>query len=123
MSYTEASTVYDESFAPRVTLTRNTFGKLTAVIEVEGLDPDRGTNVEERKLGITSLNPPTIEARAFAKRPRTLRLLLDGSWRAVVESMSATPGVAALTPAEISTVCYRVTNAVRQALRAIDEDI
>jgi hypothetical protein len=121
--YTEAETVIDTPRDPKVTLTRSTNGKLTAVIEVAGLTPDRAPNAEERKLGITSLDPPTVESRSRADRNKTLRVLLDGSWRAVAEAVAATPGQAALTPADLATIGHRVTMAVRAALRAVGEDI
>jgi hypothetical protein len=121
-TYTAASIVYDRSYSPKVTLTRDTTGRLTATIELTGLDPDRDVNADERKRGITSLDPPTVESRPLASRPKTLRVLIDGSWRAVAEAIAATPGLPTMTPADLASVCLRVTGAVRAALREMDED-
>lgn len=123
VTYTEASTVYDQAYTPKVTLSRTTTGALTAIVEVTGLAPDRTVNAEERKAGIVSLDPPTVTVRALASRPATLRRLLDGSWRAMAESINATPDAEELTPADLATIGYRVTSAVRAALRVISEDI
>lgn len=122
-TYTEASTVYDQTYTPRVTLTRDVRGKLTCTVELTGLDPDRDVNAEERQHGITSLSPPTVEARALAVRADTLRVLLDGTFRAVVEAIAATPGQPLLEPADLATLALRVNTAVRYALRAIGEEI
>jgi hypothetical protein len=123
LKYDAASTVYERDYTPRVTLSRDATGKLTAVIEVEGVAPDRTPNAEERAAGITSLDPPTIVVRPLASRSATLRRLLDASWRAVAEAAKSTPEVETLTPADLSTIGYRVTSAVRAALRLIKEDV
>jgi len=122
-TFTAATVTYDRSYSPAVTLTRDTTGKLTAIIEVTGLAPDRTPNAEERKAGITSLDPPTVESRSRANRAKTIRFLLDAGHRAVAESVKATEGQATLTPADLSIICYKVSSAIRASLRAIGEDI
>lgn len=120
-TYTAASTVYDQPWSPRVTLSRDTFGKLTAVIEVDGLLPTRSTSADERAAGISSLDPPTVSAIAKTDRRKTIRTLIDGAIRAVCASAVAS-GVT-LAPGEMAQVCIRVGSAIRIALRAIDEAI
>ncbi len=110
----DKSVVYDSFGAPRVTLSR-VKGVFTAVIEVDGLAPYRSESAEERKVGITSLVPPTVQTTNL------LELVSSGSL-AVQASMFATPGDAT-GPGELAMVHYRTARAIRAALRLIDEDI
>src|SRR5690606_20880708 len=55
--------VYDAPGVPRVTLTKTAQGAFEATIEVEGLAPQRAASAEERFVGISSLDPPTVRAR------------------------------------------------------------
>lgn len=115
--------VYDTSFAPKVTLTKDDAGGFTAVIEVEGLDPQRGTSADERAMGITSLDPPTVTVSARASAYSTHRALIDASWRAVSASATSTLGGDTGGPAGLICTCLRVTAAVRHALRLLEEEI
>lgn len=115
--------VYDAKDAPKVTLTKDDAGGFTAVIEVEGLEPQRSTTAEERVAGITSLDPPTITVRKLATAYSTHRALIDASWRAVSASATSTLGGDTGGPGGLICTCIRVTAAVRHALRMLDEDV
>jgi hypothetical protein len=110
----DKSAVYDSYGAPRVTLSRKD-GVFTAVIEVDGLAPYRTESAEERKVGITSLTPPTVQTK-------NLRELISSGSLAVQASMFATPGDTS-GPGDLAMVHYRTARAIRAALRMIDEDI
>jgi hypothetical protein len=125
----DKSIVYESVGSPKVTLSR-TRGLFDLVVEVEGIAPYRSTTAEERRVGITSLNPPTIHAK-------NLEQAISSSSRAVQAAIFATPGVGfdeaaaastgqlePLVPAgDLAMIHYRTTRAVRAALRSIDEDI
>lgn len=105
--------VYDATHSPRVTLTKD--GTVyTAVIEVEGLNPQRGTNGDERRLGIRSLNPPTVRAT-------TQRKLIDAACRAVAGSATSTLGDTG-GPGGLLMTHFLVTRAVKMAIRGLGED-
>jgi hypothetical protein len=110
-----ATTVtFDSILTPRVTVTKD--GDLfTAVVEVEGLNPVRDISPEETALGITALDPPTVQARSH-------RSLIDGCQRAVEASATSTLGDRG-GPAAIYRTRLRVAIGVRNALRKLDEDI
>jgi len=108
------SVVYDSFGAPRVTLTRED-GVFTAVIEVDGLAPYRTESAEERKVGITSLVPPTVKTK-------NLRELISSGSLAVQSAAFATPDNG-LGPQDLAMMHFRTTRAIRAALRMIDEDI
>lgn len=110
----DKSVVYDSFGAPRVTLAREK-GVFTAVIEVDGLAPYRTESAEERKVGITSLVPPTVKTK-------NLRELISSGSLAVQASMFATPGDT-IGPGDLAMAHYRVARAIRAALRLIDEDM
>lgn len=114
--------VYDTSGAPKVTLTRTDAGGFTCLVEVDGLEPQRGTTAEERAAGITSLDPPTIVVPPKSTAAKTHRALLDASWRAVSSSATSTTGETG-GPGGLAMTCLRVTMAVRHALRMLDEEI
>lgn len=106
--------IYDTGTTPRVTLSLES-GVYTAVLEVEGLDPQRGTTAEERSEGISSLDPPTVSADNY-------RDLIDRAQRAVGSSIESTLGENG-GAGEITMVYYRVAKGVRQAIRLLGEDI
>lgn len=114
--------VHDVEMSPKVTLTRTANIGFACIVEVEGLDPKRTVTAEEKAAGITSLNPPTVVIGPRDKRKDTHRALLDAIWRAVSASATSTLGETG-GPGEIAMCCYRVTRAVRHALRLIDEPI
>jgi hypothetical protein len=125
----DKSIVYESVGSPKVSLSR-TKGLFDLVIEVDGIAPYRSTTAEERRVGITALNPPTVHAK-------TLEQAISSGSRAVQAAIFATPGVGfdeaeaarsgtlePLVPAgELAMVHYRTTRAIRAALRQIDEDI
>lgn len=118
-----ATTVtYDPAWGPTVTLTVRDDGGVDAVVDVDGLEPQRDTTVEERAAGITSLDPPTVSVAAASTRYDTQRAVLDASWRAVCASATSTLGDSG-GPAAMLLTCLRVTMAVRHALRLAGEDI
>lgn len=114
--------VYDAVDAPKVTLTLTDAQGLNCTIEVEGLAPQRSTTAEEQAAGISSLDPPTIAVRAQPTRAATHRRLLDAATRAVSASAASTTGETG-GPGALALTCYRVTAAVRHALRMLDESI
>lgn len=114
--------VVDSSYLPKVTLTVQDSGSMSAVIEVEGLSPTRGTTAEERARGITSLDPPTITARSYASRTKTHRALIGSAWNAVSSSATSTDGSTG-GPGAIAMLFLRTVIAVRRALRLAGEDI
>jgi hypothetical protein len=109
-----ATTVtYDAPHSPRVTLTKD--GSVyTAVIEVEGLDPQRDTSADERRIGVRSLNPPTVRATSS-------RRLIDAACRAVAASATSTLGETG-GPGGLAMTHFLVTRAVKMAIRALGED-
>ncbi|MFO7179584.1 MAG: hypothetical protein DIU78_012880 [Pseudomonadota bacterium] len=109
-----ATTVtYDAPHSPRVTLTKD--GSVyTAVIEVEGLDPQRDTSADERRVGVRSLNPPTVRATSS-------RRLIDAACRAVAASATSTLGETG-GPGGLAMTHWLVTRAVKEALRLLGED-
>lgn len=124
--------VFDRPYAPKVTITRDDSLGLEAVIEIEGLAPQRSTTAEERAAGIRSLDPPTVRVRALKRRRDTLQRLVDGSVRAVQSSIVSTlEGTEAEDQAErerrgaggIITSGWRIALGVCEALRKLDEDI
>lgn len=114
--------VYDAVDAPKVTLTLTDELGFECIVEIDGLEPTRSTTAEERAAGITSLDPPTIQVSARSTRYLTHRALLDASWRAVSASATSTTGTTG-GPGGLIMTCWRVTSAVRHALRLLDEDI
>lgn len=110
--------IYDADDAPRVTLTLTDELGYECVVEIDGLEPTRSATAEERAAGIVSLEPPTVHVAARASRYDTHRALLDASWRAVSASATSTTGVTG-GPAELVMVCWRVTAAVRHAVRVL----
>ena len=117
-----ATVEYDPIWGPRVTLTADEDGGFTAVIEVAGNAPQRGTTAEEREAGITSLDPPTVVVSALETPYDTHRALIDGAWRAVASAASSTTGESG-GPGGLIMTCLRVTMTMRHALRLLDEEI
>ncbi len=118
-----ATTVtYDGVDAPKITLTREDSGGFTAIIEIEGLAPQRDVTSEERSVGVTSLDPPTVAVGKLSTDYRTHRALIDAAWRAVSASATSTLGDTG-GPIGLICTCMRVTSAVRFALRLLDEDV
>ena len=113
--------VYDTDGLPRITLTIEP-GYFQAVLEVEGLDPQRSTTEEERRVGIQSLNPPTVRVRAQTVRSKSHRALIDASCRAVASSAASTLGDNG-GPGGLLLTYYRVARGLREALRQLGEDI
>jgi len=116
------SVVYDASTGPKVTLTRTDAGGFQCVLEVDGLEPQRATTAEERAVGITSLDPPTVVIAPQATSAKTHRALIDASWRAVSASATSTTGETGGVAGLLMT-CLRVTMSVRHALRLLEEEI
>jgi hypothetical protein len=112
----------DSAYLPTVELTVADDGRITATIEVDGLEPTRETTAEERAAGITSLDPPTISIRPLSTRARTHRAAIDAAWRAVASSAAATDGLTG-GPGGLLMVCLRTTMAIRTALRLAGESI
>lgn len=114
--------VYDGATGPKVTLTRTDAGGFECVLEVDGLEPQRATTAEERAVGITSLDPPTVMISPRPTAAKTHRALIDASFRAVSASATSTTGETGGVGGLLMT-CLRVTMAVRHALRMLDEEI
>jgi hypothetical protein len=114
----DKSVVYESDGCPKVTLAR-VAGVFDLVLEVEGLDPYRTTTAEERGVGISSLDPPTVQAK-------TLESLISSGSRAMQAAIFATPGeeeIFMTSPGDLAMIHYRTSRAIRHALRLIDEDI
>ena len=121
MAFTVASAVLDLPYAPKITLTRDADGVLTAVLEVEGLDAVRTPSQEEQGFGVQSLNPVTVMATDHSVRKTTLLRLIAAAWRAVSAAVKSTDTEP--TPAELSAIMHRTSIGLRRALREIGEDI
>ena len=109
--------VYDSPGAPRVTLSRTERGALEAIIEVEGLAPQRTTSAEERFAGILSLDPPTVRARPRRNVRQVHRTLVELACRAVSSAATSTTGATGGPGAIICTymrVAYALPNASRR---------
>lgn len=109
--------VYDVTSRPKVTITRDDDDGFTAVVEVEGLEPQRGTSAEERAVGITSLDPPTVYVRARVDRAEVIRTLIRSCIRAVSASATSTLDDNTGGPYGQVHTAIRVGGAVRAALR------
>lgn len=105
--------VYDSPRTPKVTLTLDG-GRYTAILEIEDLDPKRGTTAEERLAGISSLAPPTVSAG-------TLRDVIDLAQRAVLVAVTSTRGEDG-GPGGMLMTCWRTALGVRHAARLLDAD-
>src|SRR5690606_14406997 len=121
MSFTDITITYDKPYAPRITLTRDTSGTLTATLEIDGLDPQRDPSVEEQALGVLSPDPPTVYAGDKADRKRTIDALIAAAYRAVFASVAATRG-GTPAPYELTAIGFRVSTGLRAALRLAGED-
>jgi len=82
------------------------------------LSPQRDLTAEEKRAGITSLNPPTVKVRARLKRADTNRALIDACCRAVGAAGWATTGETG-GPAGVLMTYLRTSLAVRGALRLL----
>lgn len=116
-------TIVNPSWGPKVTLTiDDDTGDMSAVVELEGLDPTRDTTADERAQGVTSLDPPTVSVRQRANTYDTHRALIDGAIAAVSGAADATDDA----PGGIGPfilLAFRVSTAVRKALREAGEEI
>jgi hypothetical protein len=111
---TITTATFESIATPRVTISSE-LGLFTAVVEVDGLDPDRDVSIDEESLGIVSLEPPTVQAK-------THRDLIDGCQRAVQTAISSTTGERG-GPAAMVMTALRVAIGVRGALRKLGEEI
>lgn len=112
--------VYNTDGRPKVTLTRDDDDGLEAIIEVDGLEPTRDTTAEERAVGITSLDPPTVSVRDRSDRAEVLRALIDGGNRAVNASATSTLGETGGAYG-MACSCYRVSSAIKAAIRMLSD--
>lgn len=112
----------DVPYLPAVELTVEDDGRINATIEVDGIEPTRGTTAEERAAGITSLDPPTISVRPMATRARTHRAAIDAAFRALSSAVHATDGATG-GPGGLLMLYLRTSMAIRKALRLAGESI
>lgn len=112
----------DLAYLPTVELTVADDGRISATIEVDGLEPSRETTAEERTAGITSLDPPTISVRPLSTRAKTHRSAIDAACRAVASSAQASVEDE-IGPGELAMLYYRTATAMRRALRLAAEEI
>jgi hypothetical protein len=110
------------SYLPTIELTVADDGRITATIEVEGIEPTRTTTAEERAAGVTSLNPPAISVRPRSTRPKTHRAAIDAAWLAVSAATTSTDGLTG-GPGGLLMLYLRTSMAIRKALRLAAEDI
>jgi len=116
-----STVTFDSAISPTVTLTLEN-DVYRAVIDVEGLDPQRAVSAEESFLGIVSLNPPTVRVKARRSSLDTWRDLIDLAQRAVTAAATSTTGETG-GPAGILLTYFRVAFGMRGALRLLGEDI
>lgn len=121
-NYEAATVVSDRPYAPKVTLERDTSGTLTATLEIEGLDPQRDPNTEERAAGVVSFDPLRVFAADQTSRRAAILRLLSAAQRATFSAIASSNG-ATPQPAQLSAIAWRVSIAVRRALREMDENI
>jgi hypothetical protein len=112
---------YDVVGKPKVTLTSSDLF-FEAVIEVDGLEPQRLTTAEERAIGVKLLDPPTVVVRKRRLASDSHRALITAAKRAVTGSATSTMGDTG-GPAGLLFTHVRVAMAIRGALRMLDEDI
>lgn len=113
--------VYDETWTPKVTLTRGD-DYFEAVVEVTELDPQRYLSADERFAGIRDLDPPTVRVPILRRRRDSHRRLIDSAQRAVTAATTSTLGSTG-GPAALLFTHFRVALGIRGALRMLDEDI
>jgi len=111
---------FENAVTPRVTLTLDE-GVYTAVIEVDGVAPQRAVTAEELSLGVRSLDPPTVRIRQRRDPLDTWRDLVDLAQLAVSAAITSTTGTTG-GPVGILFTYLRVSIGVRGALRALGED-
>jgi len=109
------SATFDSIATPRVTVDVDAEGFYTAVVEIDGLNPNRYVSFEEKSLGITSLSPPTVTSD-------DIRALIDGCRRATLAAVTSTTGTRG-GPGALLMLGLRTVMGVRAALRKLDEDI
>ncbi len=120
---TEAAEVtYSPAWGPMVTLTRSADGSYRAVLQVDGLAPQRGVTASEAIAGIESLDPPTVRVQYRRVARDAWRELIRLAGRAVAASCTSTTGDTGGIRAVLMTH-FRVALAMRGALRRIDEEI
>lgn len=121
-TFSAATAVYEGKYSPRVTISRDTTGALSCVIDVDDLEPQRTVNSDERLKGILSLDPPSVRVKARRSRTQTHRDLISAACRAVTASATSTTGSTGGIGAILMTHMH-VAWAVRAALRKIGEEI
>lgn len=112
----------DSAYLPTVELTVADDGRISATIEVDGIEPTRTTTAEERAAGVTSLDPPTISVRPMSTRARTHRAAIDAAWLAVSAAAASTDGRTG-GPGSLLMLYLRTSMAIRKALRLANEAI
>jgi hypothetical protein len=110
------SATFDVKATPRVTVSVDTNGVYTAVVEIDGLSATRYVSFEEKSVGITALNPPTVTVD-------DLRKLIDGCIRATLAAVSSSLGGGLGGPGAMLMLAMRTVIGVRGALRRLDEEI
>lgn len=120
------SVLYDHASAPLTVLVRTTprdgQASWTAALLIEGLDPQRAVSVEEKGLGIASLDPPVVSIAERGTPKATHQELLGLAARAVQSACTSTTGTTG-GPGGLAMTYYRVTRALRHALRTLGEQI
>lgn len=116
----ELSDTYDQEGVPACTATKTTSdvtgaSTFSVVIDLLELDPGRSITSEERTKGITSLNPPTVEAR-------TANDLVRLSVEACCNAYDETEGYS-LDAESLTYMSMKISQTVLQALRKIGEDV
>lgn len=113
---------YAPNWGPDLELTVDDDGGISCTITLDEFEPTRDTNAEERSIGITSLDPPTVSVRARSTRYATHRAFIDACKLAVLAATEATDGESG-GPAGMLMSNIRVGMAVRHALRLAGEDV
>jgi hypothetical protein len=118
---------YDSPSTPRVTLTKGDDGSITAVIEVDGIVPDRTATLEEQGAGISSLSPPTVRVRDMVDRREMGQRLVRLACRATAAAVASTPDdpadERAKGPGGLLMAHLRVTQGVLRALGKLGETV
>jgi len=99
---------------PRVEVRLTSPGRYLAIVEVEGLTPQRSTSADERRAGIRWLDPPIVQA----SKPRKL---IDAACRAVAAAATSTTGETG-GPGGLLMTYFRTAVGVKMALRELGED-
>ena len=111
---------YDAPGVPESVVTKTvstTTGRAvyTAIVDLQGVEPDRTVTSEERTQGIVSLSPPTVTAR---NTNDLIRRAVVACGNAVYES----PGLD-LDGFKNTVLSYTVSFSILQGLRSLGEDV